>query len=95
MWKPYLKVINKKIPEVLHILDRFYIVAHLKKKVDEVRKTEVRRLKDEGCDEILKHSKYCFLKKEENLTNKQRLKLDVLMQYNLKSVRAYLLKERF
>jgi transposase len=95
MWKPYLNVIKKKIPEALHILDRFHIVAHLNKSIDEVRKTEVRRLKNEGYDEVLKHSKYCFLKNEENLTDKQRLKLDDLMQYDLKSVRAYLLKESF
>ena len=64
MWKPYLKVIKKKAPQALHILDRFHIVAKLNKAVDEVRRAEVKRLKDEGYEEILKHSKYCFLKNE-------------------------------
>lgn len=95
MWKPYLKVIKKKAPQALHILDRFHIVAKLNKAVDEVRRAEVKRLKDEGYEEILKHSKYCFLKNESNLTDKQKTKLDDLMQYDLKSVKAYLLKESF
>ena len=42
-----------------------------------------------------KHSKYCFLKNPENLTDNQRTKLDDVVQYDLKSVRVYLLKESF
>jgi transposase len=95
MWKAYLKVIKKKIPNALHILDRFHIVAMLNKAVDEVRRTEAKKMASEGYEQILKNSKYCFLKNEENLTEKQSVKLNSLMQYDLKSVRAYLLKESF
>ncbi len=57
---------------------------------------EVRKLKDRGYDEtVLKHTKYCFLKNPENLTEKQQTKLDDVLEYDLKSVRAYLLKESF
>jgi len=95
MWKAYLKVIKKKVPHALHILDRFHIVAKLNDAVDEVRRTEAKRLKAAGYDDILKHSKYCFLKNEENLTHKQNMKLEEILQYDLKSVRAYLYKESF
>ena len=95
MWKPYLKVINKKIPQALHILDRFHIVANLNKALNEVRAAEAKRLKREGYEDVLKNSKYCFLKNPENLTANQRAKLDDVIQYDLKSVRAYLLKESF
>jgi len=95
MWKPYLKVIRKKIPNSLHILDRFHIVAMLNKAVDEVRREETKKMKAEGYEEVLKNSKYCFLKNEENLTEGQELKLNELLQYDLKSVRAYQLKESF
>lgn len=95
MWKPYLKVIKKKLPSALHILDRFHIVALLNKAVDEVRREEAKRMKAEGYIDILKNSKYCFLKREENLTEKQSAKLAELMQYDLRSVRAYQLKESF
>jgi transposase len=36
IWKPYLKVIAKKAAGALHILDRFHIMAHLGKAIDEV-----------------------------------------------------------
>jgi len=42
-----------------------------------------------------KHTKYCFLKNEGNLTEKQKTKLADVLQYDLRSVRAYLLKESF
>jgi len=95
MWKAYIKVIKKKVPTALHILDRFHIVAMLNKAVDEVRRAEVKQLKSDGYDEILTHTKYCFLKKEENLTPNQTMKLDEVIKYDLKSVRAYLYKESF
>lgn len=96
MWKPYVKVIAKKASNALHILDRFHIVQHLGKAIDKIRAEEVRRMASNGYDsDILKNTKYCFLKNEENLTEKQKMKLDDVLQYDLKSVRAYLLKESF
>ena len=96
MWKAYIKVIKKKAPNALHILDRFHIVQKLGQAIDKIRATEVKRLAAEGYDEeVLKHTKYCFLKKEGNLTEKQKTKLTDVLQYDLKSVRAYLLKESF
>ncbi|NLB69531.1 MAG: ISL3 family transposase [Lentisphaerae bacterium] len=96
MWRPYLKVIAKKAPNALNILDRFHIVQHLGKAIDKIRASEVRQRASEGYDnEVLKHTKYCFLKNEENLTDAQRTKLSDVLQYDLKSVRAYLLKESF
>ncbi len=95
MWRPYLKVIAKKIPQALHVLDRFHIVANLNKALSEIRAGEARRMKAEGYQEVLKNTKYCFAKNPENLTDKQRAKLEDVMQYDLKSVKAYLLKESF
>jgi transposase len=96
MWKPYLKVIRKMAPQALNILDRFHIVQHMGKAIDKVRAEEVRQMKEKGYDsESLKHTKYCFLKNEENLSDKQRDRLDSVLKLGLKSVRAYLLKESF
>ena len=96
MWRPYLKVIAKKAPNALNILDRFHIVQHLGKAIDKIRASEVRQLARDGYDdEVLKRTKYCFLKNEDNLTDAQRTKLADVLQYDLKSVRAYLLKESF
>jgi transposase len=95
MWKSYLKVIHEKCSEALHILDRFHIVAKMNKALDEVRASESRRIAFEGRIPVLKKSRWLLLKREENLKPEQRFRLRDLLRYNLKSVRAYLLKEAF
>ncbi len=95
MWKPYLNVIAEMLPKALNVLDRFHIAKKLGEAVDQVRKDEAARLHREGYDPVLKKSKYCFLKRAENLTTNQALKLDDVLQYDLKTSRAYFLKEAF
>ena len=94
MWKPYLKVIAKKAAQALHVLDRFHIMSNMNKAINKVRSEEARRLASQGKD-ILKGSRWCLLKRPDNLTESQDLKLVDLLSYNLKTVRAYLLKEDF
>jgi transposase len=95
MWEPYLKVIREKCSEALHILDRFHIVTKMNKALDEVRAGESRRMAREGLAPLLKKSRWLLLKREENLKTDQRFRLRDLLRYNLKTVRAYLLKEAF
>jgi len=95
MWQPYLKVVAKKAARAIHILDRFHIMAHLSKAIDEVRAQEARNLKDNGYEPVLKKTRWLLLKRPENLTEKQGSRLAELLQYNLRTVRAYLLKEDF
>jgi transposase len=95
MWKPYLKVIAKKAGQALHVLDRFHIMAKMNKAIDEVRAGEARRLERDGYEPVLKHSRWCLLKRKENLTEKQAVKLSELLQYNLQSVRSRLMREDF
>lgn len=95
MWPAYLKVIAKKAGQAIHILDRFHIVAHLNKAIDEVRAGEARELKAKGYEPLLKGSRWWFLKRPVNLTAKQVEKLAEVLRYNLRTVRAYLLKEEF
>ncbi len=95
MWQPYLNVIQEKAKQVLLILDRFHIVSALNKAIDKVRAEEHRQMQKDGHEPILKNSRWCLLKREENLSEKQEVKLKELLTYNLKSVRAYLLKEDF
>jgi transposase len=59
------------------------------------RAGESRRMASEGRTPLLKISRWLLLKREENLKAEQRLRLRDLLRYNLKTVRAYLLKEAF
>src|SRR5438045_5410084 len=95
MWEPYLKLIREKCSEALHILDRFHIVAKMNKALDEIRAGESRRMATEHRTPVLKRSRWLLLKREENLKTEQRFRLRDLLRYNLRTVRAYLLKEAF
>ena len=95
MWRPYLKVIAKKAVNALNILDRFHIMAHMNKAIDKVRAEEVKALAANGYEPVLKKARWLLLKRPENLTEQQDIRLSDLVHYNLKSVRSYLLKEEF
>ena len=90
MWQAYRKVITKKLPRALHILDRYHIVANLNKALDQVRADEARKLKAEGWD-VLKGSRWLLLRRRKRLDGKQRYKLHQILQWNLRTVRAYIL----
>src|SRR5260370_30288441 len=95
MWEPYLKLIRENCSEALHILDRFHIVANMNKPLDNVRAEETNRMKREGRAPVLKKSRWLLLRRSENLGDDQHFRLRDLLRYNLKTVRAYLLKEAF
>jgi transposase len=95
MWQPYLKVIAVRLGHAVHVLDRFHVMKQFGKALDDIRAAEAKRLERDGYEPVLKRSRWCFLKRPENLTDKQTVKLSELLKYNLRTVRAYLLREDF
>jgi transposase len=95
MGKPYLSVIAERARQAIHVLDRYHAMAKMNKAIDEVRAAEVKRLKQDGYEPVLKHARWVLLKRPENLTEPQAVKRKELLKYNLKAVRAYLLREEF
>lgn len=95
MWKAYLTVIAERIPQALNVLDRFHIVGKLNEAVDATRRDEVRRLAEQGKEPALKKTRWIWLKRWENLKESQYTKLSELLQVNLRTVKAYLIKESF
>ena len=91
MWQPYLNVIAEQLKQAVHVLDRFHIMKKMNEAIDEVRRSEAARLKRDGYEPVLKHSRWCLLKRPENRTEKETVKLSELLQYNLQSVRSHLL----
>jgi transposase len=95
MWRPFLKVIAQRAGQAIHVLDRYHVVAKLNRAIDAVRTKEAKALRRGGYEPVLKRSRWCFLKRRENLTPGQRRRLRDVLRYDLKTVRAYLLKEAF
>jgi transposase len=77
----------------VHVLDRFHIAKLCNEAIDRVRREEARKLREAGDAVTLKHTRWVWLKRRRNLTGKQRGRLRELLDANLKTVRAYLLKE--
>ncbi len=94
MRQPCIDVVAEEIPQATQVFDKSHLVKHLSEAVDQARRQEARELKDTD-PEVLKRTRYIFLKNPENLTDKQKVRLADLEKLNLKIDRAYLLKESF
>ena len=94
MWDPYIKAINECLPDARIVFDKFHLIRHLLKAVNDTRKQEAVIL-SKVHPELLKGTRYIWLKNPWNLTDKQRQRLSHLEKLNLKINRAYLLKENF
>ncbi|MFT5083374.1 MAG: transposase [Lentisphaeria bacterium] len=68
MWQPYVKVISEMATQALHILDRFNVVAMRHKAIDEIRAGEHKQLVADGYEPVLRKSRWCLLKRKQNLT---------------------------
>ena len=94
LWEPYIEVVREHLPEAVLVFDKFHILQKLLQAVDEVRRTEAAALKKTN-PELLKRTRYLWLKNPENLTPKQRARRGYLEKLNLRTHRAYLFKETF
>lgn len=96
MWKPYrascLEWIEKAEEKI--VLDKFHLSKHLNEAVNHVRKIEHRKLNYDG-NELLKKSKYCWLYNSENIPEQRLESFKKLCQNDLKTVRAWHIKETF
>jgi len=95
MWKAFLKVVRARCSDALHVLDRFHVMQLMSKAIDKTRRDEVRALRAAGRQPVLTKTRWLLLKRRKNLTRGQRGRLRDLLAINLRSVRAYLLKEDF
>jgi len=75
MCQAYLNVITEQATGAIHVLDRFHMMKTMNEAIDKVRRSEVKRLETDGYEPILKNSRWCLLKRPENLTEKQTVKL--------------------
>lgn len=95
MWHAYIDVVARLLPNVMHVLDRFHIVKNLNDAVDQTRREEAAELRRKGDKVTLSKSRWCLLKRVRNLTYHQAVRLHDLLKINLRTIRAYLMKEDF
>lgn len=94
MGRPYLKAVRDHAANAPVRFDRFHLLQHLNRAVDEVRRSEMRRLsRTEKAS--FKKTRFLLLKKPWNLRTEERERLSTLVRWNTPIVRAYYLKEAF
>jgi transposase len=94
MWKPFRKATQKHAPQAAILFDKFHVMRHLGKALDQVRKAEYARLS--GKDRrFIKGQKYTLLSNRENLSLEGKKALKALLSANKRLNTAYLLKESF
>ena len=96
MWKPFrtstLK--DEHAPLASILFDKFHVIRHLGDALDQVRKSEYKRLTGKGR-RFIKGQKYTLLSRRENLTQQGRQSLRLLLKANKRLNTAYLLKASF
>lgn len=94
MWKPFMTAARKAAPQAEIVHDRFHISKHLNEAVDQVRRREHRELSREG-EYLLKKTRYLWLRNVENVPEQRWESFEKLQQIDLKTSRAWALKENF
>lgn len=94
MWDPYLASVREHVPEAENkvVFDKFHIAKHLGEAVDRVRRGENKTLRAAG-DDRLKGTRYDWLRHPAGMELKDRREFAALRNSNLKTARAWALKE--
>jgi transposase len=94
MWEPYQISVHTHVlnASTKIVFDRFHIMQHMTKAVDSVRKEEHKELRAVDND-TLSGSKYLWLYSRENLPEQHRGRFEELRRANLKTGRAWAIKE--
>lgn len=95
MWRGYLGVIARRLPQALHILDRFHIRKNLGDAIDQIRRSESQAMAQAGLSPLLKKLRWTLLKHRRHWTANERRRMRELLGCGLRSLRAFLLVESF
>lgn len=88
MSQAFIKGIGAEFPEAHVTFDKFHVIKLMNEALNAVRRDEQRERPE------LKKTHYVWLKNEENLTSKERLRFDALKDSTLGTARAYRLKRQ-
>jgi transposase len=94
MWDPYVASVREHVADSDEkiVFDKFHVAQHLGQAVDDVRRKENKSLRAKG-DERLKGTRYDWLRNPTTMDAKDRRDFAVLRDSELKTARAWALKE--
>jgi transposase len=94
MWQAFENSVRSNVPDAEIVYDKFHIAKYLNEAVDKVRRAEHKQLKSEG-NETLTGTRQLWLFHPENLDDERNDILAVLRDQQLKTARAWALKDYF
>ena len=92
MWEPYRQSIEQWAPRCSIVYDKFHIMQHANRAIDEVRRAEFFR-KGGKWRGMVKGKRWLLLTRWVNLSSGKRQELNSLFALNRKLFKAYVLKE--
>jgi transposase len=92
MWQPFTNSIQQWAPNCQIVYDKFHVLQHANRAIDEVRRAEFFR-KGGRLREVVKGKRWLLLTRWVNLDSQKRQQLNELFALNRRVMKAYLLKE--
>ena len=92
MWEPFRQSLEQWVPKCQIIYDKFHILQHAGKAVDEVRRAEFFR-KGGRARDLVPGKRWLLLSSWVNLDRAKKRQLNQLFALNRRVMKAYLLKE--
>jgi len=95
MWRAFRAATVQQAPQAAILYDKFHVLRQLNEAMDQVRKSEYKRLTNRPDRAYIKGQKYVLLSHRENLSPAKRRGLRALLAANKRLNTAYVLKEQF
>jgi len=92
MWPAFENATREYCPEAEVVFDKFHVVGHFSKVLDQVRNAEIKRARKEDKP-VFKGTKYLLLRNSNKLAPKQKGRLQELLNLNESLNTVYILKE--
>ncbi|NOY53340.1 MAG: ISL3 family transposase [Deltaproteobacteria bacterium] len=87
MWPAYISGVHEYLPNAANTFDHYHVMSMMNRAIDEVRCSKTKEQ-----PELLKRSRYLWLKNPGNLSGAQTERIAYLKSLDLKTSRAYYIK---
>jgi transposase len=94
LWAPYLNSVRRHLKNAEVVFDKFHVYTYLSEAIEAVRRHE-QQIADEKTGQLIKGTRWLWLKAKSNLKRKDQYTLAEIMKVNRRLQRAYVLKEDF
>ena len=94
LWAAYLNSVRRHLKNATVVFDKFHVYSYLSEAIEAVRRHE-QQIADEKTGQLIKGTRWLWLKARGNLKRKEKYTLAEIMKVNRRLLRAYVLKEDF